>query len=97
MSRQKQGDDAARYRIVPIGSGPNGWAIERDGRIWRTGPRLEVLGAFLDALLAGASDYDASDIAKVIEQRPRPTYEERAAVFNSTGRPAPSRDPFGES
>ena len=42
-------DDTHRYHIVPVGSGPVGWAIERDGRIWRTGPRIEVLGAWLDA------------------------------------------------
>jgi hypothetical protein len=87
-------DDPRRYRMVPIGSGPVGWAIERDGKIWGTGPRLEVLGAWLDALLAGASSYDADDIAKVIERRPRPSYEERRAVFKPTGRPEPSREPF---
>jgi hypothetical protein len=87
-------DDPLRYRMVPIGTDPIGWAIERDGKVWRTGPRLEVLGAYLDALLAGASSYDADDIAKVLEQRPRPTYEERLAVFRPTGRPEPSREPF---
>jgi hypothetical protein len=66
----------------------------RDGKIWRTGPRLEVLGAWLDAYLAGASSYDADDIANVIERRPRPSYEERRAVFKLTGRPEPSREPF---
>jgi hypothetical protein len=87
-------DDPHRYRIVPIGTGPVGWAIERDGKIWRTGPRLEVLGAWLDAFLAGAPSHDADDIANVIERRPRPSYEERLGVFNATGRPEPSRDPF---
>ena len=53
-----------------------------------------MLGAWLDGYLAGASSYDADDIAKVIERRPRPTYEERLAVFNATGRPEPSRNPF---
>ena len=53
-----------------------------------------MLGAWLDGYLAGASSYDADDIAKVIERRPRPTYEERLAVFNATGRPEPSRYPF---
>jgi len=43
---------------------------------------------------AGASPYDADDIAKVIERRPRPSYEERRAVFRPTGRPEPSREPF---
>jgi hypothetical protein len=87
-------DDPRRYRIVPIGSGPFGWAIERDSKIWSTGPRIEVLGARLDAILAGASEYDADDIAEVIARRPRPSYEERLAVFKPTGRPEPSREPF---
>jgi hypothetical protein len=47
-----------------------------------------VLGAYLDALLAGAWSYDADDIAEVIERPPRPSYEERRAVFK------PSREPF---
>jgi hypothetical protein len=77
-----------------IGTSTVGWAIERDGKIWRTGPRLEVLGAWLDAFLAGASSYDADDIAEVIERRSQPSYEERRAVFKPSGRPEPSREPF---
>ena len=53
-----------------------------------------MLGAWLDAYLAGASSYDADGIAKMIERRPRPSYEERRAVFKPTGRPEPSREPF---
>ena len=51
-----------------------------------------MLGAWLDAYLAGASSYDADGIAKMIERRPRPSYEERRAVFKPTGRPEPSRE-----
>jgi hypothetical protein len=87
-------DDPLRYRIVPFGSANVGWAIECDGQIWRTGPRLEVLGAWLDAILAGASEYDADDIAAVIAARPRPSYEERLAVFKPSGRPEPSPEVF---
>ena len=43
---------------------------------------------------AGASTYDADDIAAVIAARPRPSYEERRAVFKPSGRPEPSREPF---
>jgi hypothetical protein len=83
------------YRIKQIGSLGTGWAIERDdGVITRSHPSPMVLGAYLEAILAGASEYDASDIAKAIEERPAPTYEERLAVFSPTGRPEPSRDPF---
>jgi hypothetical protein len=91
MSEQRDGKSAAvseayRYRIVPMGNGPVGWTIERDGKIWRTGPRLEVLGAWLDAFLAGASSYDADDIqGDRAERRPHPSYDERKAVFNATG------------
>jgi len=56
-------------------------------------PSIEELGAWLDAILAGASEHDADDIAKVIATRPRPSYEERLAVFRPTDRPEPSRDP----
>jgi hypothetical protein len=66
--------------------------IERDGKIWRTDERIEVLGAWLDA--TGATEYDGDDIAEVTAQRPRPSYEERLAVFRRTDRPEPSRDPF---
>jgi len=84
-------EDPRLYRIVPIGSSNQGWAIERDGKLSRSGSSLEVLGAWLDAYLAGASSYDADDIAAVIAARPRPSYEERRAVFKPTGRPEPSR------
>ena len=84
----------ATYRIKQIGSLKTGWAIECDGIITRSHPSPMVLGAYLEAILAGANEYDASDIAKAIEMRPPPTYEERLAVFSPTGRPKPSRDPF---
>ena len=73
-----------------------GWAIERDGVIIRSHPRAEVLGAWLDATLAEANEYDASDIAKAIEQRPAPTYEEPGVFFADRARPEPSRDPFSK-
>ena len=88
---------ACVYRIVRIGSLQTGWAIERDGVVTRSGPSAEVLGAYLDAILAGANEFDAGDIAKVIERRPRPTYEERMSVFSPTGRPEPSRKLFPRS
>ena len=81
-------------RLLQRQPSPRPSRCERDGKITRTGPRLEVLGAWLDAILAGASEYDADDIAKVIEQRMRPSYAEREAVFRPTGRPEPSREPF---
>jgi hypothetical protein len=43
------------------------------------------LGADVDAILAGASEADADNIARAIEARPWPTYEERMAVFSPAG------------
>jgi hypothetical protein len=82
------------YRMFRIGSEQTGWAIECNGKIVRTHPSVAVLGAYLDAILAGANEYDAEDIAKVIERRQWPSYEERMAVFSPTGRPEPSRELF---
>jgi len=65
---------AAARGVRPAG------AIECDGQIMKSHPNAEVLGAYLDAILAGVNESDASDIAKEIERRPRPTYEERMAV-----------------
>jgi len=81
------------YRIR-IGSQPTGWAIECNGQIIRTHPSAAVLGAYLDSILAGETDYDADDTAKAIERQPSLSYEERMAVFSPTGRPEPSRDLF---
>ena len=44
--------------------------------------------------MAGASEADADNIARAIEARPWPTYEERMAVFSPAGPWKPSRDPF---
>jgi hypothetical protein len=41
--------------------------------------------AYVDAIMAGAGEADADNIARAIEARPWPTYEERMAVFS--GRP----------
>ena len=82
------------YRIIRIGSEQTSWAIERDGQIIRKHPSAAVLGAYLDAILAGVNEHDADDIVKVIERRPRPSYEERVAMFSPTGKSEPSRELF---
>jgi len=86
--RPPQSPRACVYRIVQI---------EVDGIITRSALTTTPLAAWLDARLAGANEFDASDIAKVIEQQPQPSYEERMAVFSPTGRPEPSREPFTRS
>ncbi len=83
----------SRYSIVPIGVA-TGWGLKVDGVIRRSNPRIQPLAAYVDALLAGASEADADLIAKAIEARPWPDYEERLAVFEVVGPWRPSRDPF---
>jgi hypothetical protein len=48
-------------------------------------------GRRLAGILAGANEFDAADIAKVIERRPWPSYEERMAVFSPAGSAGASR------
>ena len=87
--------DRSRYSITPIGS-LDGRCLKLDGLIRRTGPRLLPLAAYVDAVMAGAEEADADLIAKAIEARPWPDYEERLAVFEVVGPWRPSRDPFTE-
>jgi len=72
---------------VPAGSGLVGWAVERDGGIWRTGAAPRDAGRPARAILAGAWEYDADDIAEVIART-------ASAEFRPAGRPEPSREPF---
>jgi hypothetical protein len=48
----------ATYRIKQVGSLGTGWAIERDGVITGSHPSPMVLGAYLEAILAGAPSPD---------------------------------------
>ena len=80
--------------ISPIGSLNTGWALKVDGVIRRTSPSLLPLGAYVDTILAGADEANADNIARAIEARPWPTYEERMAVFSPAGPWKPSRDRF---
>ena len=86
--------DRCRFTITPIGSLATGWCLKVDGAIRRSGPSLVPLAAYVDALMAGAEDAEVDLIAKAIEARPWPDYEERLAVFDVTGPWRPSRDPF---
>jgi hypothetical protein len=86
--------DRSRFSIISIGSLHAGWALKVDGVIRRTSPSLISLGAYVDAIMAGADEADADNIARAIEARPWPSYEERMAVFSPDGPWKPSRDPF---
>jgi hypothetical protein len=86
--------DRSRFSIIPIGSLHTGWALKVDGVLRRSSPSLISLGAYVDAIMAGADEADADNIARAIEARPWPDYEERLAVFSPAGPWKPSRDPF---
>ena len=66
----------------------------RNCRSRRSSPSLISLSAYVDAIMAGADEADADNIARAIEARPWPTYEERMAVFSPAGPWKPSREPF---
>ena len=83
--------DRSRFSIIPIGSLHTGWALKLDRVIRRSSPSLISLGAYVDAIMAGADEADADNISRAIEARPWPTYEERMAVFSLAGPWKPSR------
>jgi len=86
----------SRYMIVPIGSHATGWGLKVDGIIKRSNPQMLPLAAYVDAVLASATEADADVIAKAIARRQWPSFEERLAAFDVTGPWRPSRDPFGK-
>ena len=86
--------DRSRYQIIPIGSQHTGWGFKFDGIIRRSDPSMLRLTAYVDAIMAGADEADADNIAKAVASRPWPTYEDRRAVFTTAGPWAPSREPF---
>jgi hypothetical protein len=86
--------DRSRFSIIPIGSLHTGWALKIDGVIRRSSPSSISLGADVDAIMAGADEADANNIAKAIGARAWPTCEERMAVCSAAGPWKPSRDPF---
>lgn len=89
-------NDRSRFSVVPIGSAASGWGLKVDGIIKRSHPRMLPLAAYVDALLAGASEADADLVAKAIDARPWPSYEERLAVFEITGPWRPAKELFGK-
>ena len=46
-------------RIIRTGNLQTGWALECNRQLIRTHPSAAVLGAYLDAILAGVNEYDA--------------------------------------
>jgi hypothetical protein len=89
--------DRSHYQIVPIGSLAIGFALKVDGVIARSNPNASPLAAYVDAIMAGASELDADFIAKAIERRAwPPSYEERAAAVEPNDKHGPSLEPFKE-
>jgi hypothetical protein len=88
--------DRSRFSIIPVGSLYTGWALKVDGVIRRSNSSLSRLGAYVNAIMAGASEADADNIARAIEARPWPTYEERMSGLlagrpvEAVARPVPS-------
>ena len=82
--------DRSRYSIIPIGSLHTGFALTIGGVVHASDPDMIRLAAWVDAVRAGASEYDAGFIAKAIAARPWPTHGELLAVYTPTGGPAPS-------
>lgn len=64
--------DRSRYSIIPIGSLHMGFALTISGVIRASGPDMIRLAAWVDAVRAGASEYDAAFIAQAIAARPWP-------------------------
>jgi hypothetical protein len=60
--------DRSRFTIVHIGSLHTG-ALKIDSIIRRSAPNMIPLAAYLDAIMAGADEADADNIARVIEMK----------------------------
>ena len=86
--------DRSRFSIIPIGSLHTGWALKVDGVLRRSSPSLISLGAYVDAIMAGADEADARQHRQV--DRGAPLAELRRADGGLlAGRPVePSRVPF---
>ena len=50
--------DRSRFSITPIGSLHTGWALKVDRILRRSSPILISLGAYVDAIMAGADEAD---------------------------------------
>lgn len=58
--------DRPRFSIVPIGSSAAGFALKVDGVVVASDPNMIRL-AEVDAMAAGATDYDAGFIAEAMK------------------------------
>ena len=84
-----------RYKIVPIGSQADGFALEIDDVVTSSNPRALPLAAYVDALVAGASELDATYIARAVEKQPwPPALEERSNLQHDNERHGPSPVPL---
>ena len=86
--------DRSRYRIIPIGSLHTGFALTIGGVVRASDPDMIRLAAWVDAVRKGASEYDAGFIAQAIAARPWPSHAEVMALYQPTGGPEPSAQPF---
>ena len=66
--------DRYRYKIVPIGSQADGFALKIDDALIASNPRALPLAAYVDSLVAGATELDATYIrVQSPTNRGRPT------------------------
>jgi hypothetical protein len=82
------------YSIGSIGSLHKGYALRYEKKIVASCSSPVYLGVLLQALLQGAEIEDAHLIAKTVQARGWPTYEERMQHFRETGPWRPARNPF---
>jgi len=81
------------YRIIQFGW-HDSFALEIDGKMSVTHSSPVYVAAYLDAIMRGADERDASLIAQTIYKRPDPTLTERQVHFTETGPWRPSRQPY---
>ena len=87
--------DRYHYKIVPIGSRADGFALKIDDVVRASNPRALPLAAYVDALVAGATELDAAYISRAVADRPwPPTLEERSGHQHANERQAPSPTPL---
>lgn len=90
-----QNRDRYHYKIVPIGSQADGFALKIDDVVTASNPRALPLAAYVDALVAGATERDATYIARAVADQPwPPALEERSSLQHANEGQGPSAAPL---
>src|SRR5689334_25155258 len=84
-----------RYKIVPIGSQADGFALKVDDVVEGSNPRALPLAAYVDALVAGATEMDAAYIARAVAEQPwPPCLDQQDSQHHANERQKPSPTPL---